>query len=110
MSPRGLILIEISQHVTESYLPLSGGGLIRVVACVPREGNNTYGLDAGQNGDMINKKTSGWGVGKTERVMWVGREFDPWRSTTIGRQTAWRSVAVDARSTSLDRSQGDALQ
>ncbi|KAG6157500.1 hypothetical protein E4U51_008044 [Claviceps purpurea] len=49
----------------------------------PREGNNTYGLDAGRTGDLVNKKTNGWDVGKTERVMWVGGEFDPWRSATV---------------------------
>ncbi|KAG6134349.1 hypothetical protein E4U12_002251 [Claviceps purpurea] len=48
-----------------------------------REGNNTFGLDAGRTVDMINKKTSGWDIGKTERVMWVGGEFDPWRPATV---------------------------
>ncbi|KAK2608502.1 hypothetical protein QQS21_002964 [Conoideocrella luteorostrata] len=49
----------------------------------PREGNHTFGLDAGRTSAQVNRKTGGWNVGNTTRLMWVNGEYDPWKPATV---------------------------
>ncbi|KAG5930960.1 hypothetical protein E4U53_002032 [Claviceps sorghi] len=49
----------------------------------PAQGKYKIGLDAGRSADTVNKRTSGWDVGKTQRLMWTSGEYDPWRPATV---------------------------
>ncbi|KAG6009282.1 hypothetical protein E4U21_002886 [Claviceps maximensis] len=50
----------------------------------PREGNFTYGLNAGRSVDTVNKWTRGWTVDKPlKRIMFTSGELDPWRPATV---------------------------
>lgn len=43
----------------------------------------TYGLKAGRTYHRVNQYTGGWRDVRTERLLWVSGEFDPWREVTV---------------------------
>jgi len=52
----------------------------------PKEGNFTFGSNAGKTVNTVNAFTGGWDIANTERLTWTNGEFDPWRTASVSSE------------------------
>jgi hypothetical protein len=52
----------------------------------PPEDGHVAGIFKGHSANALNKRTKGWFLTNTERVLWVNGQWDPWRDATVSSE------------------------